>query len=309
MMIKKLKILSLILIPVFLWSCEDEIFPALEEADPQIVIDAWINNNPEPQQIRITETLPYYDAVKAPEVEGAIVYIIDNENNTRYDFNEKLKGFYEWEPSVTQPRIGSIGSSFDLYIEIEGIIFTASTTLNRVPQIDSISFRFEPESFLPEGYYAQFYANDFVGPGDTYWIKAYKNNKLLNKPNEINIAFDAGFTAGGQVDGIPFIQPIREGINPFDTDEDDALLPPYLPGDSVHVELYSITNEAFIYLNELKIQTDRPGGFAELFAVPLSNIPSNIRNENQEGSKPLGFFNVSAMSSMGKWLDPEKLPE
>ena len=81
-----------------------------------------------------------------------------------------------------------------------------------------------------------------------------------------------------------------------------------MPGDSVVVEILSINYEAFTYLNELRIQTDRPGGFAELFSVPLSNISTNIVSSDPEGLKPLGFFNMSAKSVLGAWLDPNNLP-
>ena len=51
----------------------------------------------------------------------------------------------------------------------------------------------------------------------------------------------------------------------------------------------------------MAFQTDRPGGFAELFATPLSNVVTNIipSNENEE---VVGFFNVSAVSGNGKKL-------
>ena len=48
-----------------------------------------------------------------------------------------------------------------------------------------------------------------------------------------DVAYDAGFSAGSQTDGITFIQPIRDGINPFDQDSEENFLPPYIPGDSV----------------------------------------------------------------------------
>ena len=78
-----------------------------------------------------------------------------------------------------------------------------------------------------------------------------------------------------------------------------------VPGDDVFVEIHSINYEAFNYLNELKIQIDRPGGFAELFAVPLSNVPTNIIRMDPDAPRPLGLFNMSAVSSMGKTLHAE----
>jgi hypothetical protein len=301
-------LLILVIAASLLWSCEDDIYPELESAEPQIIIDAWVNNSPQPQYIRITETLPYYDSLSNSGIDNAIVYIIDNDRDTRYDFYEISPGVYEWIPSPDYPQIGTVYNSYNLNVQIGDRFYYATSTLNRVPDIDSIVFSYREESIYPDGYYAQFFANDIVGPGDTYWIKAYKNGNYLNKPNEINVAFDAGYAAGSNIDGTTFMEMIREMINPYDDDPAGEILPSYEPGDSVFVAVHSITNEAFTYLTELRIQTDRPGGFAELFSVPLANVPTNIISTDPADLKPLGFFNMSSVSSLGQWLDPENLP-
>ena len=64
---------------------------------------------------------------------------------------------------------------------------------------------------------------DLPGLGNTYWIKATKNGTLLNKPRELNLAYDAAFAKGSNFDGYTFIQPIRNGINPNEVDDDDRL--------------------------------------------------------------------------------------
>ena len=199
--------------------CEEDFFPELEKTDPQIVVDAWINNLPQKQTIRITETLPYYENKFTPGVENAIVFLMDNEGN-RYDFNASgISGNYEWNPSVTEPVLGKTGNTYQLLIIIDQLEISSVSTLNRVPEIDSVVFRYEDgNSFIPQSYFASFFARDIVGRGDTYWIKAYKNNHYLSQPNEINIAFDAAIGIGSSADGINFIQPIRDGINPVETD-------------------------------------------------------------------------------------------
>ena len=99
---------------------------------------------------------------------------------------------------------------------------------------------------------------------------------------------------------LTFIQPIRDGINPFETDEDDEFIPPFTgPGeDSIYVEINSITPEAWFFWNQVIIQTDRPGGFGELFATPLANIESNIQAQDDE--QVVGFFCVSAVKALGR---------
>lgn len=305
-----IRLLPLILIIFIYSSCEDDIFPELEPAPPQVVIDAWINNKPEQQIINLTNSQSYYDSTIAPGIVDARVYIVDA-TGKRYDFIGGFDGSYSWTPTVDEPTFGEIGMEYVLNVETQdGEIYTATSSMNRVPPIDSITFRFE-EAFgpIPDSYFAEFFANDPPGVGDTYWIRTYKNGELLSKPSEISLAYDAGFSAGSTVDGITFIQPIRDSINPFDQDENDNFLSPYEVGDQVLVELHSITNEAWNFMAQVQIQTDRPGGFAELFATPLSNVPTNInRTVNTERITALGFFNVSAVSTAGRQLNENELP-
>jgi hypothetical protein len=294
---------------IIILGCETIIDPNLADAPPITFVDAWITDKYEPQLIRLKTTLPYFEDEEFPGISGADVRIIDNENQ-EYIFveSEENVGDYVWIPPNDSSTFGKLGNEYLLTITINDVILQSQSKMNRVPAIDSVNFRYEKgNTFFPESYFAQFFATDPEGPGDTYWIRAYKNGEFLNKPNEINIAYDAGFSAGSEIDGIGFVQPIRDGINPFEQDENDNFLSPYDPGDSVYVEIYSITNTAFFYLTQVAIQIDRPGGFAELFATPLSNVVSNIVNTTNE-EPVIGFFNVSAISGMGAWLDPDDLP-
>ena len=295
-----------------LWSCEDVIDVELPKSNPVVVIDAWITNKPEMQTIKVLKTVPYFENTFLPGLNEAAVKVEDLTDHIIYDFEkDKEDGVYVWEPTQSQPAFGKIGNEYKLTVQLGNTIYESFSTMNRVPEIDSISYQFEKgNSFFPDSYFAQFYALEPEGPGDTYWIKAWKNGQFLNKPSEINISFDAGGSPGAIIDGITFIQPIRDGINPFDQDENDEFLPPYEPGDSVYVELHSINYETFTFLNEVAIQTNRPGGFAELFAQPLANVSSNIliAEESMESIDAIGFFNISAVSTMGRFLDPNNLP-
>ncbi|MCG8311288.1 MAG: DUF4249 family protein [Cytophagales bacterium] len=297
---------------ITLWSCEDTIQVELPKSDPVVVIDAWINNKPEAQRIEVLKTIPYFENSYLPGQRGAVVQIEDLTDNFIYVFEETDQdGVYVWEPTPAQPVFGKVGNDYLLSVQLGNNIYEAFSSLNRVPEIDSINFRFEEgNSFFPDSYFAGVYAVDPIGPGDSYWIKAWKNGEYLNKPSEINISYDAGGSPGAVIDGITFIQPIRDGINPFDQDENDEFLSPYEPGDSVYVEIHSVNYDSYTFLNEVAIQTDRPGGFGELFAQPLANVSTNIRlaEESSSATKAIGFFTVSAVSSSGRRLDPDHLP-
>lgn len=281
-------------------SCETVIDPTLQTAEPILVVDAWVNNKPEPQVIRLTKTQPYFEQSLPPGVSGAQV-MISGSDGSEYLFTEgEADGEYIWTPGVGE-GFGETGVTYTLTVVAEGETYQSITRMGRVPEIDSITFRREEASqFIDEMFLAEFWAFDPAEPGDTYWIKAFKNGQLLNKPSDMNLAYDAGFTRGGNFTGAYFIAPIRTGINPFDQDENDKFLSPYVVGDSVYVEIHSLSEAAFDFLTQVAIQTDRPGGFSELFATPLANVPSNVFNVNPSGKKVVGFFNVASVSGLGR---------
>lgn len=282
-------------------SCEKKINPELQNADPILVVDAWLTNKSGNQTIVLTKTQSYFDNTLPPAVSGAIVSITDNKGKV-FPFNEEpaSSGKYIWKP-IANEVFGTIGNSYTLNIQLQGEVYQSSTKMGRSPEIDSLTIKKNETTQLnPDFYRAQFYARDFAGRGDAYWIRAIKNSVLLNKPADINVAYDAGFSAGGSFDGITFIPPIRGRINPNDKDANDKAVSPYVPGDSVYVEIHSITVEAFNYLQQVSIQTNRPGGFSELFARPIANVPTNIVNTNPQEKPAVGFFNVSAVTGKGK---------
>lgn len=294
---------ALLITSVVLTSCEDVINPDLQEANAELVVEAWLNNKPGDQVINLMMTQPYFDNTTPPGVSGAVVTVQDSEGevmNFVEDVNQK--GYYRWSPATPAETFGVVGRGYKLSVSYKGETFESFSYMGRVPAIDSISVIFEEESpFYPKNSYScEFWAKDLPGSGDAYWIRTTKNDTLLNKPSEISLAFDAGFSAGGNFDGVAFIPPIRTSVNPFNEDKDGNILSPYLPGDSIYVEIHSITYETFTYLNQVVVQTNRPGGFGELFSSPLSNVSTNVFNANPNGSKVVGFFNVAAVSGLGR---------
>ncbi len=306
---KSLRFSILILLAGVFFSCEKEITPDLETADPQILVDAFITDQPGEQVIRIANSLPYFTASTLPPVRNASVEIKDD-LGTVYIFTEKNEaGYYVWTPADPDSTFGRVGGEYALEIKTGNSTITSTVYMGRVPEIDTIQFTYEEESpFNAEGYVAEFFAVDPQGVGDTYWIKTFKNGAFLNLPGEINVAYDAAFSAGSNVDGQNFILPIRTSINPLDENEDGSLKPAYLPGDSIRVEIHSISEDAFNFFLQAQEQIDRPGGFGELFAVPLANLPTNLIATGQWENRVVGFFNVATVSQRSEWLDPDNLP-
>lgn len=275
-------------------SCEDvvEIDNGFEAS--QLVVDAWLDNMEREQVVRITDSQNYFDSAFAKSVSGAKVTLkIDGQADI--DFEDQGDGNYTWTPG--DQKIGIVGDTYTLVVEVNGETYQGVSAMKRVPVIDSIAQVFEEEQLgFPEGIYAELYATDFVGENDSYWVKTWKNEQLLNKPLEILVVYDATFDAGSSLDGVPFIFPIRRGINPIpdEVDNIDDLPPPYAQGDSLYVELHSITNGAFRFW--VIAQEQMINGDNGIFALPVANTRSNMVKVSS-GDRILGYFNVSAVST------------
>ncbi|NNF35103.1 MAG: DUF4249 domain-containing protein [Saprospiraceae bacterium] len=286
---------------VFFSSCEDviEVESGFEES--QLVVDAWLDNLDREQKVRLTQSQDYFDSNFAGAVQGAEVNLTINGERS-IEFTETAPGDYTWTPQTTD-EIGVVGDTYELEITIGNEVYKAQSEMKRVPRIDSISQVFEEESLgIPEGIYAELNATDFLGSGDTYWVRTWKNDTLLNKPLEILVIWDATFDSGNELDGVPFIFPIRRGINPFpdDIDDIDNIPPPYIPGDSIYVELHSITNDAFRFWTIA--QEQMINGDNGIFALPVANTRGNVIQQST-GERVLGFFNVAATETASKVIE------
>ena len=298
------KILYLLFLSSFL-SCEDIITPNLPTNDPILVVDAWVNNLNQPQKIFLSTTQDYLDSTSSPSVTGAVVKVSDDLGNV-YEFVESDDGEYVWQPDSIHKNLGEVGTSYLLSIAHGGEEFIAQSAMNRTSTIDSVNF---VRGQFPEGsYYAEFWSREESGIGDAYWIKSYKNGIYQNGLGDIITCIDAGASSEGAViDGIPSIPPVRRGITRFETDDDGNFISPFDKGDSLYVEIHSVSFEAFDFLNKTAIQINRPGGFSELFAVSLSNVPTNISAVNNQNFPVVGFFNVSSVHGLGNTLDDEEI--
>jgi hypothetical protein len=292
-------------VALFLTSCEDVINPDLEKANPILSVDGWINNKPGTQTIKLNYTVAYDDNSQLPPPASTASVQVISGSGKIYNFIENASrndGSYEWIPATTNEVFGDLGEKYTLRVTLNGETFTATSTMFPVPPVDSLVFEYEDTSSprANKGYQAQFWARDLPGEGNLYWIRAYKNSIPLNKPNEINVSYDGGLSAGSGNDGKFFLPPIRSGVNPRDEDADGNALAPYQFNDSLYVEIHSLTLQSFNYLKEVIDNTNRQTGFASLFSKPLTNVSTNLTNQNPNGSPVVGFFNVAAVSGRGK---------
>lgn len=288
-----MRLLSLLLLAALLWNCEDTVDVPSDFEEPQLVVEAWLTDQSRPQVINLTQSQDFFGGGLPPRVEGATVVVCrDTALTDCLFFGEESPGRYVWTPEAGE-TIGEVGQTFGLGIEVNGEQYAATSTMQRVPPIDSISFFFDEEGLgNDEGFFAEFYARDPAGRGDAYLIRTYFNDTLQLRPFELSLAYDAAFAPGADADGLTFISPIRGSINPIDENFSPRTLE---AGDSIAVELWSLTDEAFLFLSVAGEQIQNGG----LFATPLANSPGNVLEVGAR-TPVLGFFNVSAVSEANR---------
>jgi hypothetical protein len=294
--------LTALLFLATLTSCEDVIDLETRDGVEQLVVDAWLTNDAPQQVVKLTISQPYFDNSPPSVALGATV-IVFSQDSTAYQFlDKKGNGEYIYESPEGESLIRNVGESYALYVNYEGEEYVSLAQLNPVPKIDSIAYEAftSPinlnDSLPSSGFIAQFYATDFLGQGNAYWIRYRKNGKLKNKPNNLILSYDGGFTPGADTDGLQFILPIRQSINEF-----GGRL--YQDKDSLEVEIYSLSLEAYFFLFQV-VQESSNGG---IFAVPSANIPTNIFNRNSASPKTaIGWFGVSSVSKLSTMIDKAK---
>ena len=282
-LINTIKLFLLGITIIMFTSCEDVVQVDLDQGEPIITIDAFVNDMRSPQKVRLTYTDGYFSQKPNDPVQGASVIIRDMTSGTDYTFIDNSDGNYVYNLSPGD-TLGRVGHNYELTVTHQGNVYKSSTRMNRTSQVDSLLVEYKEAGAFggDEGYRFAFLG--FDAPGDTmdyYWIKSYRNGVYFNKGGDINICADAAYGQGA--DGFPFITPIAEGITPF-----GELFKKY---DVCRVEIHSINLETFNFLTQIQTQTTNTG----LFATSPENIKCNITNTTSSTVKVVGWFCMSAV--------------
>lgn len=280
--------IHLFLIPFIaflLSSCEKVIDINLAESKPQMVVDAFINNLPETQLIKLSYTSAYFNNNASPAVLGAKVSLKNETSGKVFEFTDKnSEGNYTRNFNTTNGLL-TVSDKYSLTIIHENDTLVSQSVLNPVSVIDSLSYVYKKGVTTKlNGYVASFWAKDLPKRKDFYWIRTSRNGKLINQPKYLNFAWDASYE-GWDTDGNTFFERIRKAITPFDE--------PFKLNEAVKVQLWSINEPTFRFFYQAQTQLNNQG----LFAQAPTNLKTNILNKNTKSpNKPVGWFLMSAVS-------------
>lgn len=273
---------ALLLAAVVLFpGCEDRVDVAAPEGQPQLQVDAFVNNLPGTQVIRLRMTAPYLNNASLPPALGATVKITDLLGRVFEFKDDDANGDYVWNPSPGQTiPFGIPPNVYVLEINYKGEKFTSAAKMDSVPDIDSLGYEYKPAETrgpdtLEAGYQLTMKAKDIPGQANAYWFKAYRNGVFFNNPQDMNLAYDGAFGPGS--DGVQFIPPIIFRLTPER----------YKSGDKARIELHSIGVPTYTFLNLAQNQMTNTG----LFARPPVNVPTNVLNQNKNSNvRAVGWF-------------------
>lgn len=240
-------------------SCKKIISIDTENAPPQIVIEAKINDRLIDQQIRITKTVGYTDASIYPTVSGATVSVSDSRGNN-YIFNETAAGVY------TNRMRGVYGVTYTMKVIAEGKTYTASSKMPNLVRMDSIGI-ISNTFFGNERRTTAAYLLDPVN--ETNYYRFTLNRNGINS-NRIYVNNDR-LTNGNKLR-------IQLYFNAEDDENEDLL-----SGDKVAVEMEGIDSNVFDYWYALSSQSGRGPNQGTTPANPTSNISNNA----------LGYFSAN----------------
>jgi len=277
-------LLTLFFIASLVWSCTDVIDLDLDDQVRTLAIDGRITDS-SGCKVVLSITGNYLEDGQLPRIDDAEVYLFENGTLIGQLQNDSL-GLY------TSALTGSIGNSYHLEIELPesyGLPVswkTLKTTMPRMLQYDSLRVEYRDRNSRPPeftaGSYAVVYFNEPEGVGDYYRIRRWKNDSLITA-SLFNISdenFDGrsfGYPSDGETD--------LQALPPF------SVLGPIDAGDSISVEISSIPEDFYNYLNLVAEQVFQVGS---PFDAPPVEIVGNLVQTNDTTQIGYGYFTASA---------------
>ncbi len=241
---------------MLLFGCEKVIDVDLNEANPEVVIEANLSNSISSAEVLLTKTGSYFGDTPIEDITGAVV-LIENEFGSRVVLDEVEAGVYRADRILFQEDV-----TYQLFVDVDGEKFESSSKLNSVVLIDSITYYFdEGFAFLDAGYIVKIYFVDPPEKNNYYRVKIFENDTLKNETEDL-IIFDDRLIDGQS------LEVILRGII-------------FEPDDTVSIQLISLDEGAYEYFHT----------FQELINVnPGSAAPANPTSNISNGA--LGYFSA-----------------
>ncbi|HEY6952898.1 MAG TPA: DUF4249 domain-containing protein [Bacteroidota bacterium] len=259
-------LLIVLMTGIIVSSCEKVVSIDLNKANPHIVIEGIVTDQPNPDSVFLSKSGNYFEPLYFPPVQNSLVIISDNLGNID-TLKETLPGKYH--SSVIQ---GVPGRTYALKVFAEGNEYDAVSSMPRKVLIDSLYTTPLRAFDGDKGYNIYVVFRDPPEPGNYYRINLHLNRPL--PPDSITgeryHLYDDKLSNGNEV-----TVRLRAGRS-------------IVAGDTLTVELLSIDQAAYDYFRTVNdiLTSDR---------APTALAPTNPNTNLSNGS--LGYFAAYTIDS------------
>ena len=281
-----MRYIAIVIVALLAWSCQDVIEIDTDESTKSLTVYGQINDTTG-ARVSLSLTTSYFEQGTNPPINDAEVYLFEH----GVVVGELSRTATDGEYFLNYP--GILNKSYHIEILLPASYglpqnwATSNEVLSRVFQPDSFSWRFLDRTTVPavfeEGYYSILYFKEPDGVGDNYRIRRWLNDSLFTQ--EFFIFEDQNFDGadfGGVFPGFGIYGPMEEG-------------------DTMSIEISSISREYFEFLTLVNEQVFQVGG---PFDPPPSPIVGNVYNVDQPSEYGYGFFSASAQTHTMTIIDP-----
>jgi hypothetical protein len=247
-------------------ACTEKIDLHIEDANQNLlVVDGMITSDTTSHLVMLTRTGSFYTDIFTPRVSGAEVIITDDAGNT-FPLTENAPGAYRTAPDV----YGVVGRTYTLSIYLDDAHYMAQSTMKRVPDIDSLGYRWDP---FKQSYRILLYGQEPEGKGDFYMWHLYKNDRWMTNTIVKTMVASDEFIDGNYISGFE--------VDWWSQDFD------FQSGDTVVVAQHTINQQAYEFFMAIRRESTAGG------SMPL-NPPANVASNVSNGA--LGLFHASALT-------------
>ena len=257
---QNIAVIPLLVASILIGGCEKIVSIDLNNADPHLVIEGIVTDQPGPYRVTLSKTGNYFvDQLVFPPVSNARIVVTDDQGQ-RDTLKEVTSGTYQ-----SSTLRGIVGRTYAIDVAAEGRQYTATTSMPKKVSIDSIYARLRQESRDTPRYDIYVMFKDPPEPGNYYRINA-RSSALI---------------PADSIDGRRYRMYTDKLTNGNEMEERIRAGRSVALGDTITVELLSIDKTTYDYFNTLRdvLSSDRS-------ATSLS--PANPNTNLSNGS--LGYF-------------------
>jgi len=280
-------------------SCEEEYIPEIANAEPEIVVEGYIEagQNAVPPYILLTRSTSFFSTIDADQISNLFVHDanirITNETDTILlqelclssldEFQQQLAADLLGlgnidsvgidicayiEPSFA-PQVGEAGKTYDLTIEVADKTITASTTIPLISPLDSLRYAPHPNPDNDSLVELRSFINEPGNTVDFYRYFTQRNSEpTFTAPN--SVIDDVFFN--GEIFEIPLAR--GQVVNtPEDFDPDTFGY--FWRGDTITVKWCTIDQAHYDFWSTLEFNSGSEGPFASFTRVQ-SNINGGL---------------------------------